>query len=76
MTLIVAIVIKSLTQATVPQLTFLGQVYFPTGLKFKNTEVGGLSGITYNPSRKIYYAISDDRSSKASARFYTLKIDL
>ncbi|NET11469.1 MAG: esterase-like activity of phytase family protein [Okeania sp. SIO1H6] len=71
-----AIVIKSMTQATIPQITFLGEVNFPTGLKFKNTEVGGLSGITYNPDKQIYYAISDDRSSKAPARFYTLKIDL
>ncbi len=71
-----AIVIKSMTQATIPQITFLGEVNFPTGLKFKNTEVGGLSGITYNPDQQIYYAISDDRSSKAPARFYTLKIDL
>ena len=72
----IAIVVKSMTQASIPQITFLGEVNFPTGLKFKNTEVGGLSGITYNPDKEIYYAISDDRSSKAAARFYTLKIDL
>ncbi|MEB3341396.1 esterase-like activity of phytase family protein [Okeania sp.] len=71
-----AIVIKSMTQASIPKITFLGEVNFPTGFKFKNTELGGLSGITYNPEKQIYYAISDDRSSKAPARFYTLKIDL
>lgn len=69
-------IINSATQATMPQLTFLGEVNFPTRLEFKNTEVGGLSAITYNPEKQIYYAISDDRSSKTSARFYTLKIDL
>ncbi len=74
-TVIIAIVINSFTQATIPQITFLGEVNFSTGLKFKNTEIGGLSGITYNPEKQIYYAISDDRSSKAPARFYTLKID-
>jgi len=74
--IITPIVIKSMTKATLPQISFLGEVNFPTGLKFKNTEVGGLSGITYNPDKQIYYAISDDRSSKAPARFYTLKIDL
>ncbi|MCH2047285.1 MAG: esterase-like activity of phytase family protein [Trichodesmium sp. ALOHA_ZT_67] len=74
--LITAILIKSMTQANIPKITFLGEVNFPTGLKFKNTEVGGLSGITYNQDKQIYYAISDDRSSKAAARFYTLKIDL
>ena len=72
----IVIVIKSSTQATLPRITFLGEVNFPTGLKFKNTEVGGLSGITYNGDQQIYYAISDDRSSKAAARFYTLEIDL
>ncbi|MBS9770795.1 MAG: esterase-like activity of phytase family protein [Trichodesmium erythraeum GBRTRLIN201] len=65
-----------MTQANIPKITFLGEVNFPTGLKFKNTEVGGLSGITYNQDKQIYYAISDDRSRKAAARFYTLKIDL
>ena len=72
----IVIVTKSITQATIPKITFLGEVNFPTGLKFKNTEVGGLSGITYNGDKQIYYAISDDRSSKAAARFYTLEIDL
>lgn len=72
----IVIVIKSSTQATIPRITFLGEVNFPTGLKFKNTELGGLSGITYNGDKQIYYAISDDRSSKAAARFYTLEIDL
>ncbi|NEP79766.1 MAG: esterase-like activity of phytase family protein [Okeania sp. SIO3C4] len=69
-------IINSITQATIPQITFLGEVNFPTRLEFKNTEIGGLSAITYNPEKQNYYAISDDRSSKAPARFYTLKIDL
>jgi 3-phytase len=57
-------------------IEFLGEVTFPTGTKFKGTEVGGLSGITYDSSKNVYYSISDDRSQKASARFYTLKINL
>lgn len=55
---------------------FLGQATFPTGFSFQGTELGGLSGITYDPDRKVYYAISDDRSEVAPARFYTLKINL
>lgn len=43
---------------------------------FKKTPVGGLSGITYNQRQGLFYAISDDRSQYAPARFYTLKIDL
>ena len=55
---------------------FLGQATLPAGFSFKGTELGGLSGITYDPNRHVYYAIADDRSKKAPARFYTLKINL
>ncbi|MEO0947925.1 MAG: esterase-like activity of phytase family protein [Cyanobacteria bacterium J06641_5] len=34
--------------------------------------VGGLSGIAFDPREGRYYAISDDRSDRAPARFYTL----
>lgn len=57
------------------ELDFLGKATLPTSFSFQGTQLGGLSGITYDP-RKVYYAISDDRSEKAPARFYTLKIDL
>ena len=40
----------------------------------KDTPVGGLSGITYNPSEDLFYTISDDRANYAPARFYTLDI--
>jgi myo-inositol-hexaphosphate 3-phosphohydrolase len=55
---------------------FIGEVTFPTGYTYADTEVGGLSGITYDPRKQRYYAISDDRSDIDPARFYTLKIDL
>ncbi|WP_339378216.1 esterase-like activity of phytase family protein [Calothrix sp. NIES-2100] len=45
-------------------------------MSFQKTPVGGLSGITYDAKNNLYYAISDDRSEKAPARFYTFKIDL
>lgn len=57
-------------------IEFLGEVTFPTKTTFKGTELGGLSGITYDARKNVYYSISDDRSQKAPARFYTLKIDL
>lgn len=60
----------------VTRVDFLGQAMLPTGFSFQGTELGGLSGITYEPKQKVYYAISDDRSQKAPARFYKLKIDL
>ena len=43
---------------------------------FQNTPVGGLSAIAYDRKRDRYYAVSDDRSRNAPARFYTLAINL
>ncbi|MEH2251138.1 esterase-like activity of phytase family protein [Nostoc sp.] len=60
----------------VSSIELIGEATLPKGLIFKKTEVGGLSGITYDPKSNLYYAISDDRGQKANARFYTLKIDL
>lgn len=68
--------VHSAQAATITGVDFLGQSTFPTGFSFNGTEVGGLSGITYDPSNNVYYSISDDRSQSAPARFYTLTIDL
>ncbi len=57
-------------------IDFIGQGIFPSSTTFQNTPFGGLSGITYDENKQLYYAISDDRSEKAPARFYSLKIDL
>lgn len=57
-------------------IQFIGQATLKTGTTFQNTELGGLSGITYDAKNNLYYAISDDRSQKAPARFYTFRIDL
>lgn len=57
-------------------IEFLGEVTLPTGAQFDGTEVGGLSGITYDKAAGVFYAISDDRSQIDPARFYTLTIDL
>lgn len=61
---------------TVTNLEFLGEATFPTGFIFGGTQVGGLSGLTYDATEGLYYAISDDRSQMNPARFYTLQIDL
>jgi len=57
-------------------LEFLGEYQLPKEIKFQDTPVGGLSGITYDRQRDRFYAISDDRSDLAPARFYTLSLDL
>ena len=60
----------------IKSIEFIGQATLPTGLIFQKTEIGGLSGITYDGKNNLYYAISDDRGQKASPRFYTFTIDL
>ncbi|NEP30077.1 esterase-like activity of phytase family protein [Moorena sp. SIO3B2] len=57
-------------------INFLGEVSFNTRLQFENTEVGGISGLAYDPANGVYYGLSDDRSQNAPARFYTIDIDL
>ena len=63
----------SATPLTVTNIQSLGLVTFPTGYQFSGTEVGGLSGITYDARRGVYYVLSDDRGEP---RYYTVKIDL
>ncbi len=53
------------TQKTVAGVEFLGQAVFETGFDFEGTEVGGLSGLTYDPLRNVYYALSDDRGNRS-----------
>src|SRR5436190_5861913 len=59
-----------------PGLQFLGQSIVPTGTTFAGTTVGGLSSITYDAGRGVFYSLSDDQSQFGPARFYTLQIDL
>jgi hypothetical protein len=56
-------------------LDFLSEYQLPK-LNFQNTPVGGLSGITYDRQKNLFYTVSDDRSDLAPARFYTLKMAL
>jgi hypothetical protein len=57
-------------------IEYVGEYQIPNDFLVKNTTVGGLSGLTYDRQRDLFYAISDDRGDKAPARFYTLKLDL
>ena len=59
-----------------PRLQFLGQAIVPTGTTFAGTTIGGLSSITYDASRGVYYALSDDQSQFHPARFYSLGINV
>jgi hypothetical protein len=68
--------IKKISQVPVniTTLKYIGGYEIPFNLKYKNTVVGGLSGIDYDVKNELYYLISDDRSDKNPARFYAAKI--
>lgn len=65
-----------------PPLRLLGQFSFEPGRTFQDpasgqdTTVGGLSGLTYDAKRGVYYAVSDDRGENQPPRYYTLEIDV
>lgn len=75
---ILAVVIFSVADAqkknTISQLKLVGEYDVPHNMLFKNTTIGGLSGIDYDNTNGLYYMISDDRSSINPARYYTAKI--
>ncbi len=64
---------------TVASVEFVGQAVVPTGTMFDGTEIGGLSSITYDQRRGVYYTISDDQGNRSTGdpvRYYTVAIDL
>lgn len=64
------------TSTCVPSLHYLGQLRVRHGTTFRDTVVGGLSGISYDPRAQVYYVISDDRSTIDPARYYTVRLSL
>ncbi len=61
---------------SIKSLKFINEYDIQFNVKFKETTVGGLSGIDYDKKNNIYYFISDDRSAINPARFYTAKIKI
>ena len=59
-----------------PRLRLIGETTLPHRMKFKDTTVGGLSGLDHDPARGLWVALSDDRSEHQAARFYTLDVQL
>ena len=63
-------------QVSVASYELIGSNSIPTGTLFEGTEIGGLSSITYDSKRDVYYAISDDQGTIDPVRYYTLDIDV
>lgn len=77
----------ALFACSLPQVQAEDRIFLDLSLEFldaytldrqvvEDTPVGGLSGLTYDRQRDRFYAISDDRSKLAPARFYTLDVKL
>jgi len=64
------------TPSDAATLGYLGQQVLPTATQFLGTQVGGLSGLDFNPVTGGYVAISDDRSTINPARYYDLSLDV
>lgn len=58
-------------------IRLISDITIETGTKYKDTEIGGLSGISYEASTNKIIAVSDDRSWVNPSRIYEfdLKID-
>lgn len=67
--------IKKTGQLKVPSSLQLIDVYtIPHDFQFKETTVGGLSGIDYDANANSFYTISDDRSDRQPARYYRFNV--
>lgn len=55
---------------------FIGHSAALEGESYRGTKVGGLSGLAYDHSRNVYYALADSGVESTPARFYTLKARL
>ncbi|MBB2678971.1 UNVERIFIED_ORG: hypothetical protein M2312_002878 [Rhizobium esperanzae] len=57
-------------------LSYLGEFVIATGQMENGVEFGGISGLDFDAATGHYFAISDDRSDKAPARFYELDVNV
>ena len=57
-------------------LQYRGQSQLARGMAFDDTVIGGLSAISYDAARNVYYAISDDKADHGNVRFYSLHVAL
>jgi hypothetical protein len=58
----------------VGSLRFVGQQRLALHQPFRDTYIGGLSGIDYDAATHTWVAQSDDRSQASPARFYVLRL--
>ncbi|MGE4240326.1 esterase-like activity of phytase family protein [Ramlibacter sp.] len=62
--------------AVPPRLRLIGHTTLPHRLNFRDTIVGGLSAIDFDPASGAWIALCDERAERDPARFYTLAVTL
>ena len=63
-------------QSSKPAFELLGELVLPTGVKVGNTVVGGLSGLSWDPDRRLWLMISDDKSEHGPGRIYGAEVGI
>lgn len=58
------------------KLKFIADFNLPTGEKYKDTEIGGLSGLVFDKKNNRLLSVSDDRGSVNDFRFYEFEFSL
>ncbi len=53
---------------------FINEQVIEHHFKFNNISVGGLSGLYYDPYKRTFLALSDDKGRQGPPRFYELKL--
>ena len=66
--------VKPAMPDTVSSLRFIGEQRLPWRQQYKDTLVGGLSGIDYDAASGEWVMISDDRSAHNPARYYSARL--
>lgn len=59
----------------VDKLRLIDSKTIPHEQTYNKTNVGGISGITYNPKSNKWYLLSDDRSEHSFSRFYEANLN-
>lgn len=55
-------------------LRLLAHASLTSAVQFKDTTVGGLSGLAYDAASQLWYALSDDRGRRGPPRCYVLRL--
>ena len=71
-----AVNLRAEAPAAIGEVELLGALRLPAQLSVDGTPVGGLSGLTYDRAADRFWLLSDDRSERAQARLFRLRLSV